>query len=207
MVSIVIEGNIGAGKTTVCKKLSEYGFIVHEQRVHEWQYLQKYYSDNKKYVVPLQREIFDSYLNLKEPSKNENVQGYIYESNIFTAFSIFCKNQLLTNVMTLSDFRKISNDYHTHLKKPAVIIIIDTPVNVCLERIKKRDRSFEVCIESTLLQQLETRINEMVYDNCNEISFYRVRNTDSIEKTVKKVLEVIKIEKLKMKKSLPIKKK
>lgn len=61
-ISISVEGNIGSGKTTLCKLLRNNGYIVEEQDIGSWDKIRKkFYKEPKKYALGFQKVVSDSY--------------------------------------------------------------------------------------------------------------------------------------------------
>lgn len=61
MVLIAVDGIIASGKSTILNLLKNMGYIIEQQPVHEWTLLAPFYEDPKKYAVPLQEQIINSY--------------------------------------------------------------------------------------------------------------------------------------------------
>ena len=56
---VVIDGNIGCGKSTVLDALSERGFLVHKEAIEMWP-LEKFYEDQSRWAFMMQIAVFDS---------------------------------------------------------------------------------------------------------------------------------------------------
>ncbi|PIF00811.1 MAG: 2-amino-4-hydroxy-6-hydroxymethyldihydropteridine diphosphokinase [Maribacter sp.] len=152
---MAIEGNIGAGKTTLAHKIAEdfNGKLVLE-RFADNPFLPKFYGDQGRYAFPLEMSFLaDRYQQFSEDTsqfdlfKNFMVSDYdIYKSLIFAQ-------------VTLQDdefnlYRKLFNLMYKEVRKPKVYVYLYQSTERLLENIKRRGRPYEKSIESTYLDKI-----------------------------------------------------
>lgn len=158
---IAIEGNIGAGKTTLAKKIAENhnGKLVLE-RFADNPFLPKFYEDQGRYAFPLEMSFLaDRYQQFTDDTsqfdlfKNFMVSDYdIYKSLIFA--------QVTLQKDEFNLYRKLFNLMYREVRKPNIYVYLYQSTERLLENIKKRGRAYEQSIESDYLN----RINKGYFD-------------------------------------------
>ena len=160
-IILTIEGNIGAGKSTLITKLienlrndinSNRKIIYLQEPVDEWckikskdnlNMLELFYSNPKKYAFAFQMMAFISRMaKLKQAMSNNKNSIIICERSIFTDREVFAK-MLYEDGLILEEEYQIYNKWFTHFAneiKPSGIIYLKTDPNISDERIKKRNR-------------------------------------------------------------------
>jgi len=143
---IAIEGNIGAGKTTLANKIAEdyKGKLVLE-RFADNPFLPKFYEDQTRYAFPLEMSFLaDRYLDL---FKNFMVSDYdIYKSLIFA--------QVTLHKDEFNLYRKLFNLMYKEVKKPRIYVYLYQSTERLLKNIKNRGRVYEQSIEPSYLDKI-----------------------------------------------------
>ena len=153
---IAIEGNIGAGKTTLAQLLSEQysGRLILEQ-FEENPFLPKFYKEPDKYALQLEMSfLIDRYKQLNE---------ILSEPNIFTSFTVadyMLPKSLLFSKINLQpgDFKLYSLFFQLIQKKvpkPDVIFYLHAETEQLQRNIRKRGRSYEQNINRHYLGKIE----------------------------------------------------
>lgn len=172
---IAIEGNIGAGKTTLTKMMAnDFNAKVVLERFADNPFLPKFYDDNDRYAFPLEMSFLaDRYRQLSDDLaqfdlfKNFIVSDYyIFKSLIFAQVTLHKEEYLL--------YRRIFDIMYKEITKPDLYIYLYQNTDRLLENIKKRGRSYEQNIEATYLEKIhrgystfiktEERLNTLVID-------------------------------------------
>jgi deoxyadenosine/deoxycytidine kinase len=190
--SIVIDGNIGSGKTTVIRSLcNEYNCI--EEPVNEWApYLQEFYKDMKGKSLLFQMKVLQHHMK-----NNKCDINYILERSPLSCIHIF--GQKLKDDQYLS---KLDIDLMVDMNKdfgwyPQNVIYINTPPKVCYDRIHERSRENEI-IPYDYLQSISNLYDELYLNksmNINIPNIYIVDGTQSKENIlaeIKKIINVIR---------------
>lgn len=153
---IAIEGNIGAGKTTLSEMLSahfESRLILEE--FTENPFLPKFYEDPTKNAFPL--ELFflaERYHQLKSHFASPDLFKQTTVSDYFIGKSlVFSKTNLDTDELRL--FRNLYDIMFSSLPKPDLLLFLHVEPEVLQENIKKRGRSYEQSIKNDYLKRVQ----------------------------------------------------
>ena len=148
--TIVIEGCIGVGKTSLCKLLSErYGLTEHLEAFESNPYLNQFYQDPSAYALPTELHFLadrhQALLHLK--GKQGVIADYhISKSKLFASLNLSGEDLVLFN-----RFFEWSKQL---TEAPELYVLLDAPTPVLQERIKKRSREIEKGIEATYLERI-----------------------------------------------------
>ena len=163
----IIEGNIGAGKSTFLKIVKEYlnvqvVFEPHEQ----WQQvtegenlLEKFYTDTKRWAYTFQTYAFVTRVVEQEKHARQNPYGVqILERSVFSDRYCFAKTAHALGNMSALEW-KLYQEWFSwlvegYLPKPAGFIYLRTEPTICHQRLIKRNRHEESCVSLDYLQQL-----------------------------------------------------
>lgn len=165
----ILDGNIGAGKTTLIRKLSKYYTCV-EEPVHEWSLLSKFYDNKKKYALPFFIQILASYHKLfsQLPKTSSTV---IVERSPFISREIFIP--ILRRYNCWSDYDdRVYKDLYERFNVPLhdKLLYLSVPPKMCEERILQRNRPGEK-IDMDYLIELDTQYNSSVLTMKNTVVF------------------------------------
>ncbi len=154
---VVVAGNIGSGKTTLTKKLSErLGWKPHFESVQDNPYLADFYKDMSRWSFPLQVYFLNHRFNahkLIEASPSSSVQDRsIYEdANIF-ARALYESGKL--DERDYQNYRALFDSMIQYLSPPTLMIFLRRSVPKLQERIKQRGRDYEQSIPVDYLASL-----------------------------------------------------
>ena len=149
---ITIEGNIGAGKTTLAQLLSKRmnARLILEEFADN-PFLPKFYENPTQYAFPL--ELFfmaERYKQLKDLLHTEDLfQSVTISDYLFTKCLLFAKVNLGQQEYFL--YQKLFDIIHQQLLHPDLLIYLHAPVKKLQENIKKRQRKFEQAIPDEYL--------------------------------------------------------
>lgn len=152
---IAIEGNIGAGKTTLAKKMAD-GFnakLVLE-RFADNPFLPKFYEDQNRYAFPLEMSFLaDRYQQFTEDTS----QYDLFKSFMISDYDIY-KSLIFAQITLQKDefelYRKLFNLMYKEVKKPRIYVYLYQTTEKLLENIKKRGRAYEQNIEAAYLEKI-----------------------------------------------------
>jgi deoxyadenosine/deoxycytidine kinase len=191
---ITIEGNIGAGKTTLANILSERlnARLILEEFA-ENPFLPKFYENPAQFAFPL--ELFfmaERYKQLKDMVHTKELfQSVTVSDYLFTKCLLFAKVNLPEEEFRL--YQKLFDIIHQQLIFPDILIYLHAPVNKLQQNIKKRNREFEQSIPDEYLFNIqETYTNYIKQHNIKTI-FIDASNADFTgnEAHVKLVLDAL----------------
>ena len=154
---IAIAGNIGAGKTTLTKKLSQdLNIKPIFESVDDNPYLENFYNDMSRWSFNLQ--IF--FLHKRFSNQLELInskQSFVQDRSIYEDKEIFAKN--LNDMKLMSDvdwdtYCNLFNDMIQFIDQPDLIIYLKASTSTLISRIKNRKRDFEIDISSEYIHSL-----------------------------------------------------
>ncbi len=156
---IAIEGNIGSGKTTLSYEFKHKGWQVLKEPVDQWHIngrnmLDAYYEKPKEMAYLFQQVTLST--KTKQLLTLHSADWCLDRS--LAADLLFAKLQHKNGYFTDLQFAVYEEIYQVCKSVTPVVdyyIYLKTPVDICMERIKRRDRSCEQGITKEYLAQLE----------------------------------------------------
>ena len=149
---ITIEGNIGAGKTTLAHMLAQHfhAKLILEEFADN-PFLPKFYEKPQQYAFPL--ELFfmaERYKQLKDMLQTQDLfSNLVISDYLFVKSLLFAKINLLEEEYNL--YQKLFDIINPQLVQPDLLIFLNAPVTQLQANIKKRNRSYEQQIEDDYL--------------------------------------------------------
>jgi deoxyadenosine/deoxycytidine kinase len=175
-ILITVEGNIGSGKSTMIKLIKEkfQDWVIIDEPVGEWlnmrndegkSLLELFYTDKTRWSYTFQNAAFITrYLNCKRALQQANGKViFISERGILTDRYVFATMLHDEGLLTSIEWDLYTKWFDCFKDDITIngIIYIDTPSDICKERIIKRNRGEgEDTISIDYLQQLEKYHNQ-----------------------------------------------
>ncbi len=153
---LVIEGNIGAGKTSLASLLAEEtGSRLVLEAFSDNPFLAKFYEDPDRYAFQLELSFLsERYQQIKKELGHPDLFGQPVISDYFLAKSfIFSKYNLKDDEMKL--FEKLFSIINLQAPKPDLYVYLHLPVERLLENIRQRGRSYEKHIQYEYLKEVQ----------------------------------------------------
>lgn len=152
---VVIEGNIGAGKTSLVKKIAtDFNAKTIFEQFADNPFLPKFYKDAEKYSFPLELSFLaDRYQQLKNELSSDMFKSFVIADYYFTKSLIFSKNTLQDDEYKL--YRRLFNIILNSLPKPDLYVYLYLSVHNLQKNIKKRGRDYEKTITSDYLENIQ----------------------------------------------------
>lgn len=155
---IAITGNIGAGKTTLARKLSEhYKWGVLYEAVEGNPYLADFYEDMARWSFNLQVFFLNSRFAQAQKIRSMHYQTVIQDRTIYEDAFIFAKNLADSGLMETRDYQNYLMMYETitnAIKAPDIIVYLKADLPKLRRQIQKRGREFEQTISDEYLLNL-----------------------------------------------------
>ena len=155
---IAIEGNIGAGKTTLSNMLAEHfnARLVLEQ-FSDNPFLPEFYKNPDKVAFPLELSFLaDRYGQLKQDLINLDLFNEVTIADYFIYKSlIFASNNLKEDELLL--YQRLFDIIASALPKPDLLIYLYLDTVQLQKNILKRGRSYEMNITNKYLEQIQNR--------------------------------------------------
>jgi len=169
---IVIEGNIGVGKTTLSKKIADnYNGKLIPEKFAENPFLPKFYKEPKKYSFPLELSFLaDRFHQLNKQIRNRDLfKSFVVADYYFTKSLIFAKNTLSDDEFVL--YRRIFNIIYTSLPKPDLYVYLYSNIHNLMKNIKNRGRYYEKDIKPEYLEKIQNGYFEYMKLHQDEYKF------------------------------------
>ena len=192
---IAIEGNIGAGKTTLSNMIGDdFNAKLVLERFADNPFLPKFYKDNDRYAFPLEMSFLaDRYSQLTDDLaqfdlfKNFIVSDYyIFKSLIFAQITLAKEEYVL--------YRRMFDIMYKEISKPDLYVYLYQNTERLLDNIKKRGRDYEQNITPDYLEKIhqgysgfiktEQNLNTLIID-VSELDF--VNKTGDYNRIIKKI--------------------
>lgn len=164
---VVVAGNIGSGKTTLTKKLSQkLGWKPHFESVQDNPYLADFYEDMKRWSFPLQVYFLNHRFNTHKLIEGSNSSS-IQDRSIYEDANIFAKSLFEQGDLDARDYENYCCLYESmiqYLSPPTLMVFLKRSVPKLQERIKMRGRDYEQAIPVDYLTKLNQYYNDW-YEN------------------------------------------
>jgi len=191
---ITIEGNIGAGKTTLAHLLSKKlnARLILEEFA-ENPFLAKFYENPGQYAFPL--ELFfmaERYKQLKELLHTKDIfQNITISDYLFKKCLLFAKVNLPTEEFRL--YQKLFEIIHQQLLHPDILIYLHAPVQKLQQNIRKRKREYEQAITDDYLFNIQQTYTSYIKQHNIKTIFIDASNADFLgnEKHLQIVLDAL----------------
>lgn len=174
-----IEGNIGAGKTTLAHLLSKHfnARLVLEQFADN-PFLPKFYENPQQYAFPL--ELFfmaERFKQLKELVQQKDLfQNVTISDYLFTKCLLFARINLPEDEFRL--YQRLFEIVHQQVVQPEILIYLHAPVQKLQQNIKKRNRSYEQKIPDDYLFRIQETYTHYIRQHNLKTLYVDVTNAD-----------------------------
>ncbi len=192
---VVIEGNIGAGKTTLATRISEqFNARLILEHFADNPFLPKFYDDPEKYSFPLELSFLASrYKQLKE----ELVPQDLFKT--FTVADYYFMKSLVFAASTLNSeeynlYRQIFYIIYSSLPKPDIFVYLHLNPDRLMKNIEKRGRNYEKSISREYLQKIQDSYFTFFKQNPeNKYLIIDINNSDFVadESDYSKIVDTI----------------
>ncbi len=165
---IAIEGNIGAGKTSLSTKIAEdYNAKLILEQFEDNPFLPKFYQDPSKYAFPLELSFLASRYN--------QLKTQLTTQDLFKNFTIadyFINKSLIFSRKTLQDdefalYTKLFNIMSETLPRPDLLVYLYVDIEKLKHNIKIRGREYEQNIDPEYLNKIQNSYFEFIHQQQN----------------------------------------
>ena len=152
---LAIEGNIGAGKTTLAQKIAEdFKAKLVLERFADNPFLPKFYKDQARYAFPLEMSFLADRF---QQFTDDTSQFDLFKNFMVSDYDVF--KSLIFAEITLQEeefslYRQLFNFMYREVKKPDVYVYLYQNTKRLIENIKKRGRSYEQDIKPEYLDKI-----------------------------------------------------
>lgn len=165
---LVIEGNIGAGKTSLVNKLcARVNAVPLLEEFAENSFLPKFYENPEKFAFPLELSFLAARYKQVTSCFKENADRIVISDYHFHKCKLFASVNLSPPEFEL--FESFFSIMSEKLPVPDKLVYLDSDINRLSKNISMRGRSYEAAIEPNYLQQLSLAYQEFLANkaNCN----------------------------------------
>ncbi len=154
---VVIEGNIGSGKTTLSKKLAErWGSRLMLEEFKDNPFLPKFYENPKQHSFALELSFLAERYHQKRDELNRTD---LFKPGIVCDYS-FAKSLVFARINLDDDefelYQNLFHIIHGRLPKPDLLVFLHCGEEQSLRQIKMRGRDYEQNISREYLQQINS---------------------------------------------------
>ena len=189
MKYIVIDGNIGSGKSTLINSLQETlkyngdsNFFIETEDTEEWMnsgWLEKFYV-NSKFSFGFQMKVILSHIKqiyriIKTAQENDII---ILERSAFTSLHVFGKLLLEDGVLDQLEFNLQKEYIEALLTPPDIIIYLETKPEDAFQRIIKRSREGEQ-ISLDYIRKVNSKYDEYLKSTGDKTTVFKIDATKS----------------------------
>jgi len=160
---IAIEGVIGAGKTSLAKKLAQKldaQLVLEEFETNP--FLGKFYDDRTRYAFQTQMFfLINRYKEQQKLNQEDLFSNFIVSDYIFEKDQIFAYLNLSDDELVLYDnlFPLLQRD----LRKPDLVVFLQSSIDRIMNNIKKRSRNIERNLSRSYINELSDAYNNFFF--------------------------------------------
>lgn len=162
---VCIDGNIGAGKTSLLRWLRDNGYTVYEEALEAWGgFLTRYYRDKPRWAFTLQMAILASMLNMRDAISATGHQpkgDVVFVERSPTSALAFVRKAVEEGQLS-HDELDVYMQFHNRLAGlPDVFVYLEAPIPTLLARIRQRDRAQEGVLDASYLASLNRHYEDV----------------------------------------------
>lgn len=162
---LVIEGNIGTGKTTFCQKMAyEYNVSLILEQFNDNPFLPFFYKDPDRFAFTV--ELFfmtERYKQMQKSMQTVDMFHDFYLSDYaFVKTLLFARKNLQEEEFKL--FQMLYGIMANNFPKPDLLVYFHRDVDILMENIKKRGRDIEADIKTSYLKKVQDSYFEYFRD-------------------------------------------
>ena len=182
MVKVVIDGNIGSGKTTQLNLLEKKGWIVKREPIDEWP-LDLFYKDKSRWALLLQLKI----LQTLRPVKGT----VIYERCLLSTRHVFWEYLVRKGLVTPEEHDVYCRQYEKDAWYPDVYIFLSKTPELAFEHVQKRGQTGDFGVTLEYLKALDELYKQMIRNVPCKVHVINAHQTpEAIHKEILSVLKV-----------------
>lgn len=192
---LIIEGNIGSGKTTLARYIAEhYNYSLVLEEFAENTFLPQFYENPTQFAFPLEMSFMAArYKQLKDFFAKQTLPFPVVADYMFEKCLLFAKTNLRKEEFKL--YEQFFSLLKPQIPSPQLIVYLHKDVSNLKKNIRKRGRTYEQQIQDEYLEKInnaylgfirKSRKSKILYIESNELDF--VANSKHFNHIVEKIL-------------------
>jgi len=190
---IAIEGNIGAGKSTLTNLLAKhYNTTLVLEEFADNVFLPKFYDEPARYALPLELSfLMDRYRQLKQLHSDNTANKKVIADYTLIKSDLFAQVNLEEQEYAL--FQNIFSIINPNLPHPDLLIYLDAPISKLQDNIHKRGRAYEQSISDEYLAKVQSVYRQYLKQTSIKTITIDITQEDFIANpaSIKKLLSVL----------------
>ena len=177
---VAIEGVIGAGKTSLSRKLAQdCSARLNVEVVEDHPFLSRFYADPQRYAF--QTQIF--FLLSRFRQQLEFFQQDLFQQTVVSDY-MFAKDRIFANINLDDDelllYDKVASELEVRVPTPDLVVFLQASTEVLMDRISRRGREYEQSMSREYIEELIEAYNHFFFHykespllivNTNEMDF------------------------------------
>lgn len=157
-MKVVIDGNIGSGKTTQLNIFESKGFKVNKEPITQWP-LDVFYSDPSRWALMFQLRVLQT---LPTIISTNTTRIQFYERCQWSAIDVFWQYMLEQNQVTYWEDQVLKTAFEATKCEPSLYIYIKKSPEDCFAAIQTRRQAGDSSIELSYLEALDALYERML---------------------------------------------
>ena len=153
---VIIDGNIGSGKTTQLDMLEKKGWRVHREPIDQWP-LEEFYSDPGRWAF------FFHMVILQTQRPLETSEPVVYERSLASSRHVFWPVLLENGTVTSQEDETYSKFYDQYAWSPDLFIFLDKSPEKAFEHIQTRGQAGDSAVTLEYLKLLDTQYKKLLH--------------------------------------------
>jgi deoxyadenosine/deoxycytidine kinase len=160
---IVVEGPIGVGKTTLAQRLADYADATSLlEKPQDNPFLARFYQDAERYALPTQLFFLFQRINeVRDLAQMDMFQSRTIADYLFEKDELFARLTLSDDEYTL--YQSIYQSLAPQAPTPDLVIYLQAPTEVLIERVHKRGSRYERSVQDDYLSKLANSYGEFFH--------------------------------------------
>jgi deoxyadenosine/deoxycytidine kinase len=160
-MKVVIDGNIGSGKTTQLNMFDKMGFKVYKEPINIWP-LDIFYSDISRWGLMFQLRVLQTLPEISWNNSNKRIE--FYERCKWSALDVFWQYMLEKNQVTYWEDVVLRDAAKNYTCEPDLYIYLKSNPSTSYHLIRNRNQSGDSKIELGYLEDLDNLYERMFYN-------------------------------------------
>jgi deoxyadenosine/deoxycytidine kinase len=181
---LAIAGNIGAGKSTLTRLLTDhFKWTPYYESVEDNPYLEDFYEDMKRWSFNLQIYFLSSRFQ-NQVSILKGGRNFIQDRTIYEDVEIFAKNLFEMGLMEKRDYDNYNALFYVlvqFIRPPDLLIYLRADVSTLVRQITSRGRAFEKDIRIDYLERLNRHYETFIENYPHEKLIIETDNLDFVK--------------------------